>query len=98
MKKIAYNQNSSQPFETANQNLPPFSELEKAIKVLQYSFDKCETLKAKRELDPDELETFEALSARFARASDILTQKAIKSLLKLLQEEVQTSIDTANFL
>jgi uncharacterized protein YutE (UPF0331/DUF86 family) len=75
-----------------------FAELKKALDVLQYSFEKCETIKTKKELDLDDLEVFEALSARFARTSDILTQKAVKSLLMLLQEDVQTIIDTSNFL
>lgn len=74
-----------------------FSELEKALSVLLYSFEKCEIIKSKNEFSPDDLEVFEALSARFARASDILTQKAIKSMLILLQVDIQTIIDTANF-
>jgi len=76
-----------------------FSELEKGLEVLLYSYEKCQAIKGnKSEYKPDELEAFEAFSARFARASDILTQKAIKSLLKILQEDIQTIIDTANFL
>ena len=76
-----------------------FSELDKGLEALLYSYEKCRAIKgSKSEYNPEELKTFEAFSARFARASDILTQKAIKSLLKLLQEDVQTIIDTANFL
>ena len=76
-----------------------FSELDKGLEALLYSYDKCQAIKDnKNEYNPEELEAFEAFSARFARASDILTQKAIKSLLKLLQEDVYTIIDTANFL
>ena len=76
-----------------------FSELDKGLDALLYSYEKCQAIKDNRsEYNPEELEAFEAFSARFARASDILTQKAIKSLLKLLQEDIQTIIDTANFL
>ena len=75
-----------------------FSELEKALGVLRYSFNKCEAISKKKEYSPDDLEAFEALSARFARASDILTQKAIKSMLMILQEDMKTIIDIANFL
>ena len=76
-----------------------FAELEKGLEVLFYSYEKCKVINDnKKEYNPDELEAFEAFSARFARGSDILTQKVVKSLLKILQEDAQTFIDTANFL
>ena len=76
-----------------------FTELEKGLEALLYSYEKCKVISDKRrEYNPDELEAFEALAARFARSSDILTQKVIKSLIKILQEDSRTFIDMANFL
>src|SRR3989339_852322 len=39
-----------------------------------------------------------ALLARFARTSDILTQKVFKSIFVVLQEDIKTFIDGINFL
>ena len=75
-----------------------FIDLDKSLDALFYSYKKCESIEEKKECSLDELEIFEALSARFARSSDILTQKVIKSLVLLLQENMNTIIDTANFL
>ena len=60
-----------------------FSELDKGLEALLYSYKKCQAIKDnKSEYNPEELEAFEAFSARFARASDILTQKADQISLK----------------
>lgn len=75
-----------------------FHSLQKSLQTLLYSFDKCRRIGVKSEYGLEEQESFEALTARFARTSDILTQKVIKSLFMLLQEDVKTIIDTANFL
>lgn len=75
-----------------------FEALEKSLDVLNYSFRKCKSLGEKEEYEPEEQESFEALTSRFARTSDILTQKVFKSLFALLQENVKTIIDLANIL
>ncbi len=75
-----------------------FEALEKSLDVLNYSFRKCKSLGEKEEYEPEEQESFEALTSRFARTSDILTQKVFKSLFALLQENVKTIIDSANIL
>jgi uncharacterized protein with HEPN domain len=75
-----------------------FEALEKSLDVLNYSFRKCKALGEKEEYEPEEQESFEALTSRFARTSDILTQKVFKSLFALLQENVKTIIDSANIL
>ena len=49
-------------------------------------------------LSLEQQESFEALTSRFARTSDILTQKVFKTLFILLQENIKTIIDAANFL
>ena len=72
--------------------------LEKATVALSYSYDKCRAIGKKNEYDLEEQESFEALTARFARTSDILTQKVIKSMFILLHENIKTIIDAARFL
>ena len=72
--------------------------LEKAMVALSYSYDKCCAIGKKDEYDLEEQESFEALTARFARTSDILTQKVIKSMFILLHENINTIIDAARFL
>ena len=54
--------------------------LEKSMKALAYSHKKCEAIGEKEEYDLEEQESFEALTSRFARTSDILTQKDFKTL------------------
>jgi len=71
-------------------------DLDKAIVALDYSYNKCCDIGKKTEYDLEEQESFEALTSRFARATDILTQKALKTLFALLQENVKTKIDAAN--
>lgn len=72
--------------------------LEKSMKALAYSYEKCNAIGGKEEYDLEEQESFEALTSRFARTSDILTQKVLKTLFILLQENIRTMIDAANFL
>ena len=75
-----------------------FKLLEKSLDALSYSYEKCKGLQTQPEYTPDEQESFEALTARFARSSDILTQKVLKSLFFMLQENIRTIIDAANLL
>jgi uncharacterized protein YutE (UPF0331/DUF86 family) len=71
--------------------------LEKAIGHLSYSYEKCREIDLHSDLSEEQLETLEALAARFARAADIFTQKVIYSLLEWLQEDLQTFVDKMNF-
>jgi uncharacterized protein with HEPN domain len=75
-----------------------FMLLEKSMTALAYSYEKCDAIGEKEEYDLEEQESFEALTSRFARTSDILTQKVLKTLFILLQENIKTIIDAANFL
>ena len=75
-----------------------FMLLEKSMTALAYSYEKCDDIGEKEEYDLEEQESFEALTSRFARTSDILTQKVFKTLFILLQENIKTIIDAANFL
>jgi len=70
--------------------------LERSLDTLLYSYEKCRAIGTKSSYAPDEQEVFEALTARFARTADILTQKAVRSLFVLLQENIKTIIDAAN--
>lgn len=49
--------------------------LDDARDVLVYSFNKCSAIGIKENYGPEELESFESFTGRFARLSDILIQK-----------------------
>ena len=72
--------------------------LQKSLENLEYSYQKCESCIDHESYSFEELESLEALTVRFARTSDILISKVVKTLLILLQEMPKTVIDTANFL
>jgi len=72
--------------------------IDKSLIALNFSYDKCSTIGEKEEYDLEQQESFEALTSRFARTSDILTQKVLKTMFILLQENIKTIIDAANFL
>jgi hypothetical protein len=59
--------------------------------VLLYSFNKCSIIGIKESYEPEELESFESFTGRFARLSDILIQKVFR-LLDELDLEAQGSI------
>ena len=69
-----------------------------SLKSLNYSYEKCQKIGLKENYNAEELESFEALTSRFARTSNILTKKVFKTLFILLQEDIKTFIDAANFL
>ena len=75
-----------------NENL---ADLDKAMEALTYSERKCLAIGNKPVYDLEEQESFEALTARFARAADIFTQRALKTVFALLQEDVHTKLDAA---
>ncbi len=70
--------------------------LRTALDTLKYSLDKCKTLPLNEQLDPESLESLEALTSRFARTSDIVTQKVLKTIFLLLQERPGSFIDLTN--
>jgi hypothetical protein len=59
--------------------------------VLLYSYNKCKTIGLKETYEPEELESFESFTGRFARLSDILIQKIFR-LVDLLDLESQGTI------
>lgn len=70
--------------------------LDSALDSLRHSHARCGGMDETSDYTIDELEKFEALTARFARTSDILTQKVFKTLFALLHETPKTFIDAAN--
>jgi len=70
--------------------------LEKSLIMLKYSLENCQKIGIKDEYSMAELSEFEALSSRYSRSSDILTQKIIKTLFIFLQEDAKFFIDRCN--
>ena len=55
-------------------------ELSDGAAVLELSYEKCKGIGVQPGLPNDQLESFEALTARFARLSDLLVQKALRTM------------------
>lgn len=73
-----------------------FERLYKSVKMLQYSLNQCKAIGIKKEYSLEELDRFEALTSRFARTTDIYTQKIMKGVILILREEANTFIDKSN--
>lgn len=71
-------------------------DLEKARDVLHYSYEKCQAIKLMDGLSYDEQESFEALTGRFARLSDLIIQKTFRLLDILDLEDEGTIRDRIN--
>lgn len=72
--------------------------LDRSLETLRYSFSKCNSIEEADRYNLKEQESFEALTSRFARTSDILTQKILKTMFSLIQESPKTFLDAANLL
>ena len=72
------------------------NDLKHACDSLLYSYDRCRRLTVKAGLDNETMERFEALTARFARLSDIMIQKVFRTLDALDLEERGTVRDRIN--
>jgi hypothetical protein len=70
--------------------------LEKAKDALQYFCEKCQKIKLRESLSYEELESFEALTSRFARLSDIIIQKVLRLLDFIDLEDTGTVRDRIN--
>ncbi|MDP2208324.1 MAG: hypothetical protein Q8K98_06075 [Bacteroidota bacterium] len=70
--------------------------LKKSANLLSYSVDKCRAIGNKNDYSIQELEAFDALTSRFARTSDLLTQKVFGLIDAILLEEPGTLIDKLN--
>ncbi len=67
--------------------------LNNSAQVLQRSYDICKEIGVKEEYNFDEHDRFEALTARFARTSDILIQKILRLIDIIELENVGSIID-----
>lgn len=70
--------------------------LEGAKEVLIYSFNKCIAIGIKDTYEPEELESFESFTGRFARLSDILIQKIFRLVDELDLDAQGTIRDRIN--
>ena len=64
--------------------------------VLLYSFNKCRAIGLKEAYEPEELESFESFTGRFARLSDILIQKIFRLVDELDLDSHGTIRDRIN--
>lgn len=70
--------------------------LEKSVSVLQKSYNKCKKIGIKKKYNDNALVQFEALTARFARSSDILTQQIFRLIDEFEREDPGSVRDRIN--
>src|SRR5674476_164104 len=70
--------------------------LQSAVATLQMSVSKCKTIGIKENFTFEELESFDSLTSKFNRTSDIFTQKVLRSVWMLLHEPFVPFIDMMN--
>ncbi|TWJ19308.1 hypothetical protein [Geobacter argillaceus] len=70
--------------------------LDDAREVLLYSFNKCSAIGMKEVYEPEELESFESFTGRFARLSDIVIQKIFRVIDELDLDAQGTIRDRIN--
>jgi len=63
---------------------------------LMYSFGKCSAIGLKETYSNEEFETFEAITSRYARTTDMLINKVLRSLDAVEYIDGGTVIDAAN--
>ncbi len=73
-----------------------FDMLEKAIHTLKLSVNKCIAIYNKTDYSFEDLESFDSLTSKFSRASDLYTQKIIRTIWILLHEPFVPFIDMLN--
>jgi hypothetical protein len=72
------------------------AELNVAVEGLTMSFLKCNSIGIKNCYNFEEQESFDSLSSKFARTSDIYSQRILKTIFLLLRENPKSFIDKAN--
>jgi hypothetical protein len=70
--------------------------LEQSLKTLFLSVDKCTLLIKKNEYTFEDMESFDSLTSKFGRSSDIYTQKLLRTIWMLLREPHIPFIDMVN--
>lgn len=87
MKKPSINEVLKQNIKLINDSLINF----------KMSIEKCKKIDLSKELTFEEQESFDSLTSKFARISDIYTQKILKSICIVYRENCKTFIDRCNF-
>lgn len=67
-----------------------------SLSTLQLSVKKCQSIGQKENYSFEELESFDSLTAKFSRTSDIFTQKVMRTIWMLLHEPFVPFIDMVN--
>jgi hypothetical protein len=70
--------------------------LQAAVDTLQLSIRKCQLIGIKVSYTFEELESFDSLTSKFNRTSDIFVQKVLRSVWMLLHEPFAPYIDMMN--
>jgi hypothetical protein len=70
--------------------------LQAAVETLQLSVRKCELIGIKESYTFEELESFDSLTSKFNRTSDIFTQKVLRSVWIILHEPFAPFVDMMN--
>jgi hypothetical protein len=70
--------------------------LDKSIYMLQHSYNICSQIGEQNEYSIEELDSFEALTGRFSRTSDIIVQKIFRLIDIIELEDSGTVIDRIN--
>lgn len=87
------NEIEQKTIELLNQN---WELLLRSLETLKLSVEKAESIGNKAEYSFEEMETFDSLTSKFSRTSDIFTQKILRSVWILLHEEITPFIDILN--
>ena len=70
--------------------------LKQSLETLILSVDKVKSIGIKSKYSFEEMESFDSLTSKFNRTSDIFTQKVLRTTWVLLHEESMPFIDLAN--
>jgi len=70
--------------------------LEKSLETLKLSINKCSVLFDKDEYTFEEMESFDSLTLKFGRTSDLYTHKVLRTIWMLLREPFVPFIDLLN--
>jgi len=70
--------------------------LQASVGTLELSIRKCQAIGIKDSYSFEELESFDSLTSKFNRTSDIFTQKVLRSIWILLHEPFAPYIDMIN--
>lgn len=73
-----------------------WSLLEASVETLTLSINKCSTIGVKNHYSFEEQESFDSLTSKFNRTSDLFTQKVIRTIWMLLHEPFSPFIDMMN--